>query len=48
MEALVLSQSWVSRYLSFLKKTGWGVSRRSGKWVTVVWPSPMILHRLAL
>ncbi|AEL79451.1 transcriptional regulator, ArsR family [Oleidesulfovibrio alaskensis G20] len=32
-EALALPQSKVSRHMSFLKKTGWVVSRRSGKWI---------------
>ncbi len=33
MEALDLPQSKVSRHMSFLKKSGWVTSRRSGKWV---------------
>lgn len=33
MEALNLPQSKVSRHMSFLKKSGWVCSRRSGKWV---------------
>jgi ArsR family transcriptional regulator len=33
MEALELPQSKISRHMSFLKKSGWVVSRRSGKWV---------------
>jgi ArsR family transcriptional regulator len=32
-EALDLPQSKVSRHMSFLKKSGWVVSRRSGKWI---------------
>ncbi|WP_319764132.1 metalloregulator ArsR/SmtB family transcription factor [Maridesulfovibrio sp.] len=33
MEALHLPQSKVSRHMSILKKTGWVVSKRKGKWI---------------
>lgn len=33
MEALELPQSKVSRHMSYLKKSGWVLSRRSRKWI---------------
>lgn len=33
MAVLEVPQSKISRHMSFLKRTGWVTSRRSGKWI---------------
>lgn len=37
MAVLDMPQSTVSRHLAYLKKTGWILSRRKGKWIYYRW-----------
>ncbi len=37
MAVLDMPQSTISRHLSYLKRTGWTLSRRKGKWVYYRW-----------
>lgn len=48
MESLDLPQSKISRHMSFLKKSGWVISKRSGKWIhySLAQPDNLIQARI--